>query len=210
MSGKRDLVVWRAELQNSFAPRLPHWRKYRRKALYRRTEDFVQWLVFDPVGFMPAVRLWTSIQALAAQLPTIDLTLGGIISSRDRFDVWLTPQLWESEKADVISYVVSQIKPNALEPLTIPSIEKFLQDQFVSSDHFSLWLASGVAAMVQQKYERGYRLLRQARQGLSQVNQPWAVADVARLDSWLGCPPQSLLGALRADARGNSEALGIG
>ena len=204
-------VQFQAELQRSFAPHLPDWRKYRKKTfIYRKTEDFVQWLVFEPVGYKIAARPWYSIQALAEQCPRIDLTLGGIIRSRDGFDSWLTPQVWENEAADVITYIIGQTKPNALQPLTISSVEAFLQEQFLSGDHFSVWIASGIAAIVQQEYERGYMLLRQARHMLSQINQSWAVKDTSRLDRWLACPPESILDTLRTDARRNSEELEIG
>ncbi|MBX7254234.1 MAG: hypothetical protein K1X50_19800 [Candidatus Promineofilum sp.] len=203
-------VQFQAELQRSFSPYLPHWKKYLKKALYRKTEDFVQWLVFDTVGYKTAVRPWYSIQVLAVQLPTIDLTLGGIIRSRDGFDSWLTPQVWENDAADVITHIINHIKPNAMEPLNVGSIEVLLREQFLSSDHFNAWIASGIAAIVQQEYERGYMLLGQARHVLSQVNQPWAVADTSRLDKWLKCPPETILDTLRIDARRNSEELGIG
>lgn len=136
--------------------------------------------------------------------------MGGIVRSRDGFDIWLTPQVWENEAADVITYVVNHIKPNAMEPLTVGSIEAFLQEQFLSGDHFGARIASGIASIVQQEYARGYMLLRQARHMLSQVNQPWAVADMSRLDRWLKCPPETILDILRIDARRNSEELGIG
>lgn len=47
-------VQFQADLQRSFSPYLPHWRKYLRKALYRKTEDFVQWTYFT-ISQMPEI-----------------------------------------------------------------------------------------------------------------------------------------------------------
>src|SRR5687768_16642639 len=113
-------------LQTSCSIKLILWRKYHKNALYRHTEGFVQWLFFDTSEFDVATRQHYSIQALATQFPTVDLTLGDRTRDRRGAELWIKPDDWRKQGDEIVQQIIQQIDPSALELLTIEAISEFL------------------------------------------------------------------------------------
>lgn len=201
---KTQLVL---NFQMACFTRLASWHKHRKNALYRRTEDFVQWLLFDTSEFRVATRPHYSIQALATQFPTIALTLGNHIRDKRGVALWLKVDDWKKRKEEIIDRIAQQIVPPALEPLTIEAIMEFF-DRF-ESDHESAITARGIATIIAGEMEAGYAYFRQALEKYKNIPYPWARVEEARLTGWLACAPEDIVAVLRHEAEIGAQLLGL-
>lgn len=193
--------------QKACIERLELWKKYRKYGLYRRTEDFAQWLIFDVSNFDIKIRPSYSIQALATQFPTIALTLGNHIRDKRGVELWLKVDDWKNRKGEIIDRIAQQIVPPALEPLTIEAIMEFF-DRF-ESDHESAITARGIATIIAGEMEPGYAYFRQALEKYKNIPYPWARVEEARLTGWLACAPEDIVAVLRHEAEIGAQLLGL-
>jgi hypothetical protein len=136
---------------------LPSWFKYRKGGLYRRTEDFVQWLYFDIVEYRIALRPFYSVQALAAQIPAVVYNLGIEVRSPNGFSTWIEPEMWLHDRVPILDYVIQQVKPPPEEPLNTESILQFVH--LLDHDHQDVAVAKGIASIALGDFKRGYAYL---------------------------------------------------
>lgn len=192
-------------LQNACLTRLVSWRKHRKYALYRRTEDFVQWLVFDTSEFSVAARPHYSIQALATQFPAESLTLGDMVRDKRGLESWITPDEWKTQHDEIVDRIIVEINPPALEPFTVDAVLEFLNH--FKSDHVSAITAYGIAMIITGNIEDGYYRLRQALAQYKNIPSPWARVEEAHLNGWLSCGPEDIVSVLRQQAATGAQLL---
>jgi hypothetical protein len=197
------------EVRNACHLLLPSWFKYRKGGLYRRTEDFVQWLYFDIVEYRIALRPSFSVQDLASQIPAPVFTLGGEIRSPNGLSTWIEPDNWLHEREQILDYVVQQVRPSPEKPLTTGSILQFLH--LLGDDHHSFAIAKGIALMVLGDFERGYAFFEDARSLLTRNPDPppWVLVERGRIERWLSQGPDTIVSVLREDAREGMRILRI-
>lgn len=197
------------QIRDSCHRRLPSWSKYRKGGLYRRTEDFVQWLYFDIVEYRIAIRPFFSVQDLASQIPAPVFTLGDEIRSPTGFSTWIEPEIWSREREQILDYVVQQVKPVPEKPITTESILQFLL--LLGDNHHSFAIAKGIASIVLGNFERGYTFFATARNMLMRNPDPptWVVVERERIERWLSEGPDTIVSVLREDARQGARILGI-
>ena len=186
-------------LQMECLTKLPSWRKHRKNALYRRTEDFVQWLLFDTSSFRVAVVPHFALQALAVQFPTKALTLGDRVRNTQGSGLWITPDDYKTKREEIAERIVQQVNPPALEPLTNQAILMFLER--LQSTHASAVTARAVTKIVEGDFDDGYRYLNQALDKFRRISAPWARIEEARLNGWLSCASEDIIYVLRQQAQ---------
>lgn len=192
-------------LQTFCSTKLSLWHKYRKFALYRHTEDFVQWLSFDTSQFEVVAVPSYSIQALAIQFPAIALTLGDRIRDQRGVDLWIKPDDWATERDMLCELIIQQIDPSALKPLAIGTICDFLDR--VQSDHPTAVTERGIAAIVAGDIGRGYHCFELALEKYKKDPRAWARVEEARLNGWLLCSPEDILPVLRQQAKIGAQLL---
>jgi hypothetical protein len=192
-------------LQTACLTKLTVWHKYRKYALYRRTEDFIQWLLFDTSEFGVAARPHYSIQALATQFPAEALTLGDCIRDKRGVELWLRSDDWQPRKDEIVEQIVRQIDPPAFEPFTIEVVVDFL-NRF-KSEHIAAITARGIAALIAGDMGKGYAHLKQALKKNKDDPRSWARVEEARLNGWLSCSPDDIVSVLRQQAEIGAQLL---
>jgi hypothetical protein len=188
---------------------LPSWFKYRKGGLYRRTEDFVQWLYFDIVEYRIALRPFYSVQALAAQIPAVVYNLGIEVRSPNGFSTWIEPEMWLHDRVPILDYVIQQVKPPPEEPLNTESILQFVH--LLDHDHQDVAVAKGIASIALGDFKRGYAFFEDARSMLMRNPDPpsWVLVERGRIERWLSQGPDTILSVLREDAREGMRILSI-
>ncbi|MCL5950927.1 MAG: hypothetical protein M1132_04265 [Chloroflexi bacterium] len=187
------------------AKRLPGWRKYGRRGLYRRTEDFVQWLHLEPSAFAARTVPQYAVQALAEQLPSVALTLGDRVRDRRGVEFWFEPGDWDTRSSEILESILEQIDPSGFEPLTPQAVIAFLERS--GMDHVSAVATRGIAAIVAGSVDEGVHFLREAASWYGRMDIGWARQNEAVVRSWLSASPDDLLSVLRHDAEKGAELL---
>lgn len=201
---RKQLVL---NFQSLCAKKLATWKKYRKYALYRCTNNFVQWLNFEHSDFDVKIRPSYSIQALATQFPTIALTVGDLVRDQRGVEWWLRVDDWRNRRDEISEQIIRQIDPPALEPLTIEVVMEFL-NRF-QSNHEAVVTTRGIAAIVAGEVELGYRHLHQALEKYRSIPYEWARVEEARLTGWLSCTPENIVRVLHQEAEIGAQLLGL-
>jgi hypothetical protein len=188
---------------------LPSWLKYRKGGLYRRTEDFVQWLYFDIVEYRIALRPFFSVQALATQIPAVVYNLGSEVRSPIGLSTWIEPENWLHGREQILDYMVQKVKPTPGKPITTDSVLQFLH--LLDDDHQNVVVAKGIATVVLGDFKQGYAFFEDARSRLMRNPDPppWVLIEKARIERWLSHSHDMIVSALREDAREGARILGI-
>ncbi len=189
------------------AAHLPEWRKHRTYALYRRTEDFVQWLIFDISRFDILVVPHYAVQALAEEDPAEALTLGQRVHDSQGTDLWIRPDEWVKNESYLVNQIISQIAPPALEPLTVDAVIKFLNS--FGFDHVAAITARGIASIIAGSIDEGQHYLEAAAKWYGSMNPEWAKKKEEHIRTWLACSPDALIKVLRQDAEEGVRTLGL-
>jgi hypothetical protein len=197
------------QVRDAFQALLPSWLKYRKGGLYRRTEDFVQWLYFDIVEYRIAIRPYFSVQALAAQIPAAAFTLGSEIRSSAGLSTWIEPENWTQERDQILRYVIQQVNPKTAKPLTTELILSYLES--LDDNHYCIPIAQGIASIVLGHNEVGRAFFKDARERLMHNSDPapWVLVEKARIERWLSHGPVTIISALREDAKEGARIVGI-
>ena len=184
--------------QTLLAQRLSGWTKHRTYGLYRRTEDFVQWVVLDPSIYDSTLRIHYAVQTLAEQFPTEALTLGDIVRNSQGGELRLSAELPVQDTEQILAAIVGQIAPSVAIPFSAEHVAQFLDThQFV---HGSAILARGVAAVILGDTESGRNLLKAAFDQYHQMPPIWARALADRIHTWLETEDERMLNQVRRDA----------
>ncbi|MCB8939096.1 MAG: hypothetical protein H6654_14945 [Ardenticatenaceae bacterium] len=195
------------EIQKTFLSLLPSWNQWRKSALYRRTEDFIQWLSLDVSNLKVAIRLNYSIQSLAVQFPAISLTIGNEIRDLENHEWWITPSNWQEQSEEITEYILRHIQPSPVKDLTEKAILEFLNN--IENNHPSVLTAQGITYISLHDIPRGFAYLEKARNRYSEIPAPWAQTETNRLTEWLTSSPEQILDLLRKDAKKGIDILGI-
>jgi hypothetical protein len=188
---------------------LPSWFKYRKGGLYRRTEDFVQWLYFDIVEYRIALCPFFSVQDLASQIPAPVFTLGGEIRAPNGLSTWIEPENWLHEREQILNYVIQQVKPAPEKLLNTELIFQFLH--LLDNNHYRFAIAKGIASIALGDFEGGYSFFEDARSMLMRNPDPpsWVLVERGRIERWLSQGPDTILSVLREDAKEGMQILSI-
>jgi len=192
---------WQALL----AQRLSGWIKYGTYGLYRRTEDFVQWLVLDPSAYEPILRVHYTIQTLAEQFPAADLTLGGIVRNSQGGELRLNAELIVQDVEQTTTAIMIQIAPAITDSFSAESVAQFLDTRQFT--HVSAFVGRGIAAVALGDKDLGQHLFRVAFAQYQQMTATWARPLEARVHKWLEIEDKELLNQLRRDALVGAELL---
>ncbi|MBI1877524.1 MAG: hypothetical protein HYR94_04715 [Chloroflexi bacterium] len=204
MMNSTQLII---NFQDVCATRLTTWQKHRKNALYRHTEDFVQWLLFDKSSSDVSIIPHYSVQLLATQFPSVDLTLGDRVRGERGNDLWITLDDWKMRKDEIVEQIIQQVKPSAIEPLTTRAIREFLTG--FPSKHEAAITARGIVAIVAGDTEEGYHYLKQALNKYTNIPYPWARVEEIRLNDWLSCTPEDIVPILRKQAEIGAKLLNL-
>lgn len=195
------------DCQAACAARLPGWQKYRSYGLYRRTEDFVQWLFFGVSDYEVQVIPSYGIQPLAIQFPTGTISLGGRVPNSRGADYWISPEEWVAHQPKLVEHILNQIAPSVVEPLSIDSIITFLE-LFKERDELGM-VSYGIATVVAGEFTKGLSYLEKAMTVYERSRLDWSKATAQRLKSWLAYSSDELLAQLRQDAVVGGTILGL-
>ncbi len=185
--------------QSTCLKRLPEWRKRRFYGLYRCTDDFVQWILFEKSRFNIQVVSHYAVQALAEQFPEEALTLGRRVRNVKGGDLWIQPNDWESQPNEIAEAILSQVDPPPLKPLSAQEVIDFLDR--LGSEHVSALTTYGIAFVTLGDTDRGYKYFEDAVHSYKKMNVAWAESNQRRIQSWLAHSPDQLLATLRHDAK---------
>jgi hypothetical protein len=178
--------------------RLPQWTKYRGHGLYRRTEDFVQWLVLDPSSYKTAFRVHYAVQALAERFPVESLTLGDFVRSDLGIELSFLSESLLKNPDEFVEYTINQVSPTATVPFSARSVDDFLEER--KTKHVSALVAQGIAKIAQGDIQLGRTFLCEAVDWYNCIDTPWAKSNLDRIQAWLMANDLVILERLRSDA----------
>ncbi|MDL1895770.1 hypothetical protein FBQ82_05820 [Anaerolineae bacterium CFX7] len=184
---------------------LPEWRKRSSYGLYRCTDDFVQWILFDDSRFNVQLVPHYAVQALAEQFPKEALTLGRRVQNARGGDLWIEPDSWQEQENETIRSIMAQVEPPALKPFGAQEVIEFL-DRFGVS-HVSAMTTYGIALVVLGNVDKGRVYLVHAAHLYKKMKAPWAEQNEQQIQSWLAHSPDELLRILRQDAKKGAKLL---
>lgn len=204
MKAKRQFVK---SCQAACAAQLPGWRKRRSYGLYRCTDDFVQWLVFEASNYAVEVVPAYGIQSLAIQFPAEAISLGGRVRDRRGVAYWIRPDEWAERQADLVDCILSQVAPSVFDPLAVRNVHTFLEP-FKEQGEFGM-LNYGIAAILAGAVVEGRNYVEKAMAVYDRSSLAWSSVLAHRLRSWLSATPEALLTHIRRDALGGATLLAL-
>jgi hypothetical protein len=184
--------------QSACYKQLSGWEKWRSIAIYRRTEDFVQWLLFETLSFQ-AVRPSYAIQALATQFTEVSLTIGDFARTDQGTPLYIEWESWSSFHENLMEVVLSEVQPSVTVPLTTQTVIDYLD--MVPNNHVNFLVTRGIANIVTGNTDLGRRNLKKAQDWYGQITTSWAREEEHRILSWLELSNETLLSKLREDAQ---------
>ncbi|HEX2911257.1 MAG TPA: hypothetical protein VH186_10645 [Chloroflexia bacterium] len=152
---------------------LSDWREYSRtKAggqLYRRNQDFVQWLGFQVFSRENRVVAGYAIQALAKQNDFPGATIVKRIRKRSGEEWWVTPDEWALDSDKVVEITLKQIFPDPYRPLDNKDILKMTsKSRLKSPGEFEM---HGITLVVNNQLVKGKKYLKKAFDGYEILQQ---------------------------------------
>jgi hypothetical protein len=190
--------------QRTVYKQLSGWHKRGSIGVYRRTDDFVQWLIFDPMSFGP-VRPTFSIQALATQFPAEALTIGGYIQDNRGLPLYIEWDDWYSRQEELVRYMITKIEPSVFKALHESIVLEYLGNH--TFEHVDELVLYGIALAATGDIDAGKHYFTQALKQYSQMDVDWAREEEQRIRSWLECSDATLLSKLREDAQAGVATL---
>lgn len=185
--------------QSLLKKELPSWKKYKGYGLYRRTEDFVQWIVLDPSSYESSFRIHYAVQALAERFPVEALTLGDFVRSDMGGEFRVFQETLLKDGSNFTRRVISQIKPLSSIDLTARIIDEFLAERRIN--HVASPVAQGIAKIMQGQMQEGRLLLEYAIQWYTHMEASWAQENMKCLQQWISADDMSLLQQLKQAAQ---------
>lgn len=186
------------KLQSLCLNALPLWQKHRTYGLYRCTEDFVQWLIFDSSAYTASVRVQYAIQPLAVQFPAEALTIGDMIRNTDSGELRVDQLQLDENNYKIVQNIIEQVAPSATLAFTIEDVVEYLNHY--SKDHVAVLIAQGIAIIAFGEAQQGREIFQVAYDWYQRIDTAWAHIEELRVLSWLNTPDNELISLLRRDA----------
>lgn len=190
--------------QRAVHKRLAGWHKRSSIGVYRRSDDFVQWIILDRTSYGP-IRPTFAVQALATQFPVEALTIGDFVRTAEHNPLSIEWDAWNMDQERFIEDILAATQP----PITTPLVATVIMDylKMVPNNHVDFLVARGIASVVLGQNEGGRHHLEQALKQYSQMDVDWAREEEQRIRSWLACSDATLLAKLREDAQAGAATL---
>lgn len=197
----------RTRYQRQLRQLLPKWSAYRGFSLYRRTEDFVQWLTLEisesgELG-VPAFGL----QPIALQFPYMALSIGGRVIRPGGGDFWFNENDWSVHSQEILNAILREAKPALTEDLDSEKILATISP-VVHQNQFNL-ASYGVALVLFGDQERGRHHLEQAAAIYGASTLEWSLKTAVRIRQWLSVSAEDIFAVLRREATLGAEILKI-
>lgn len=192
--------------QRAVHKRLAGWHKRSSIGVYRRSDDFVQWIILDRTSYGP-IRPTFAIQALATQFPAEALTIGDFVRTAEHNPLSIEWDAWNMDQERFIEDILAATQP----PITTPLVATVIMDylKMVPNNQVDFLVARGIASVVLGQNEGGRHHLEQALKQYSQMDVDWAREEAQRIRSWLACSDATLLAKLREDAQAGAALLNL-
>lgn len=191
--------------QTACLARLFDWHKRKSYGLFRKTDDFVQWIIFEDSRFNPLIVPHYSVQALAEQFPTEALTLGRRVQSKRGGDLWISAEELNTNQADIIDAIIVQTVPSPLQQLDAQAVAKFINE--FGTSHVSALTTYGIACVVLGNIDDARKFLREAAERYKKMSTSWASQNERTLQEWLSTSDEQLMHVLRQEARKGADLL---
>lgn len=189
----------RTQWQGFLAKKLLSWQKYSTYGFYRRTEDFVQWLVFDQSTYEHTLRVHCAMQTLAEQFPTPDLTLGKIIRDHKGGELRISSQLTSKDIEYIIAEIINQVQPSVIAPLSTEGVAELLNKY--DGVHTSAFVARGVIDIIRGDNNNGRHSFMIALEKYHQIDAMWARPLEKHIQEWLSLDDEELFNQIRHDGQ---------
>lgn len=149
----------------------PTWSPWEGHAIFRKTDDLIQAILFDAPRPREGAYVYYTIYPLAIHTTTLPVTLGKRITANNGSDLYIKFPPTEQDWQDLLNRIRNQVHPSVSEPLDLQKTIHYIETTHVKRDVLLPYWALGVLYGLLGKMNESKHWLGCALKNLDQENE---------------------------------------